>query len=85
MNTVTNSWLDKKNRMGRLKINGYDVGIEFVNGPWSNKKFNYSQWLGVTVANDWNMSNPIEIKAATMAALVKKIEKHQYRLVRFYL
>jgi len=83
MNTVTNVWLDKKNRMGRLEINGHGVGIYFVNGKYSAKTFNYSQWVAVRVANDWNMSNPIMIKAATLETLVKKIEKHPYKLVRF--
>jgi len=82
MNTVTNTWLDKKNRMGRLEINGHFIPVYFVNGKYSEKKFNYSQWIAVRVANDWNMSNTFTIKAATLETLVKKIEKHPYRLVR---
>lgn len=82
-NVITEVWLDKKNRMGRMLLNGHHLPVFFVEGKWSDKTCSYSQWLMVRVANYWNASNPIGIKAATMRTLQKKIENHPHRLVRF--
>lgn len=34
------------------------------------------------LANDWNESNPLRFEAKTIKALVGKLEKHPYRLVK---
>ena len=83
MNIVTGAWLDKKNRMGGMVVNGQSLPVDIVEGTWDAANARFREWVGVRCAYDWNMSNPVLIKAATLKTLVKKIEKCEHRLVRY--
>ena len=75
INEVEINFLDKRNQMGRLLVNGKLSPIRFVS-VYLPDGFNTKVEYQATLANDWNMSNPLVFQAKTPKGLVSKIKKH---------
>lgn len=81
MNKVTFDYFDKKNRYGRMYVNGQAIGIGLVFQGYDARNrqvYHYS----VILANDFNMSNRIHFHARTIKGLMSKIERHKHTLVK---
>lgn len=74
MNQVT--IVNQQKNEAQLNLNGFSCHAgKMSTGKWLEKTFTEQRWFTVQVCHPWNMSNRIFVQAATVNALVKKLEK----------
>ncbi len=81
-NKVSNYSWDEKHQSGRVEVNETSFVLYRPEIGWDAKNFRPRLGFGIQAANDWNQSNRIKIESNTLKNLIRKIEKHEYRLVK---
>lgn len=85
MNKVTDSWYDKQANLGAIELNGKwfcMYRVEIRHGEEGFRPGVDQRPYSIKVANDFNRSNTFWLKARTIKALIRKIEKHEHKLVK---
>jgi hypothetical protein len=84
MNTVNGYHYDAKQNLGRITINDQSFSLLRVDdlAHFNTKTCRYRRVYRIRVANDWNMSNAFDLTAVSIKALIRKIERHEHRLVK---
>jgi hypothetical protein len=80
MNEVQITLSDSKCNMHSLSVNGQFIVVAHLVSRDLQDRLVHE--FSVNLANDWNMSNRMVFMARSLPALVKKLAKHEYKLVK---